>query len=228
MYLHLSCKWILSWHLYSVPFPEDLGVCWHVLPLAHWHSYNNLYPQQITSSSKYGIAAQRVVEDCSIHSFGYMQNWSALFLCLGALPPTKNSRSPSCCDLPPTDQPCWWFCLAPSFPSKLLALTNSPWATIAPARFLPVYGHGYWGGCEHTWPQRHKLSLCTPNSLETASNSWIHLAYNLKVHFLRRKKKLQEEKCLYLKTSLCCFGSGKESLNKMIKTHSVLFWLQLF
>lgn len=48
-------------------------------------------------------------------------------------------------DLPPTDEPCWCFWAAPPFPSQLLALTNSPLATIAPAGSLPVCGHGYWG-----------------------------------------------------------------------------------
>lgn len=58
---------------------------WHVLPwLTHslaplWHSYNDLCPQQITSTSKHTPAAQRAVEGCSIHSFGYLQHWSAFF-----------------------------------------------------------------------------------------------------------------------------------------------------
>lgn len=173
---------------------------WHVLPwLTHslaplWHSYNDLCPQQITSTSKYtqqlrgrSRAAQYIhLDTCSTEVL--------FFLGLGALPPTQNSRSPSCRDVPPTDQPCWWFCLAPPFP--ILALTNSPLATIAAAGLLPGCGHGCWGGCEHTWPQCHKLSLCTPKSLQTASNPLIHPAHDLKVHFLQRKNQLQKEKCL--------------------------------
>lgn len=143
--------WNLSWHLYSVPLPGRYGSLlgmscpWLTHSLAPlWHSYN-LYPQQITSPSKYGIAAQRWSRTVqSIHLD--MCSTKVLFSCALVLcHQPKNSCSPSCCGLPPIDQPCWRFCLAPPFPSKLLALTNSPSATIAPARFLPVCGHGYWG-----------------------------------------------------------------------------------
>lgn len=140
---------------------------------------------------------------------------------------------------PPSPRPALLVILACSslpqaLPSELLALTNSPLATIAPAGFLPVCGHGYWGvkcsahlsqkcsaapldsltkskssvelypaigtvsveraGCKNTWPERCKLSnyFFSSNSLQTASNLWIHPACNLKVHFLQRKNKLQK------------------------------------
>lgn len=79
-------------------------------------------------------------------------------------------------------------------------------------------------GCEHTWPQRHKLSLFTPTRLQIASNSWIHPAYNLKAHFLQRKSKLQKEKCLYLKPSLCYVLGVEKNPQARWQKHTVHYF----
>lgn len=76
---------------------EDLGVCLACpAPSLHgpWHQSDAHGTIYISSISPLQVNKAEQLQGCSegssIHSFGFTWHWSALFLCLGALPLTKN------------------------------------------------------------------------------------------------------------------------------------------
>lgn len=165
-YPYLSCQLrSLYWHLCSVPLPGRFGS----LFCSPWHHSYIHRAIHISSISPLHLGKTQHRELCQ----AFLRFFTALKHPLSM--PCQKIPLPIMIFLPQSSLTGDFGLLLPSpaLPSELLALTNSPLATIAAAGSLPVCGHGYWGVKRSAHlSQKCSAALLTALTKSQAAEEW--------------------------------------------------------